>query len=119
MSPVLLKKRNHYLRTSIFSDKVKPVPTGSLFGNCSACVFRNIETYCKTLGPVCSYISPDDEDLYGTVYWETKYSGDAYGFVGGHPPVWGERFFERNSISRIQKIAGQMVRDALREQKQK
>ena len=111
--------RIHRLRANVFCDKVEPIPTGSIFGKCSYCVFRNMKLYCDKLKPVCTYISQKDEDFDGAVYWSAKNTGDGYGFLMCHPPVWGVKFFTKTPTPRIQKIAGKMVIKALREQNQK
>ena len=115
----MANNRIHHLRTSVFCDKVEPVPTGSVFSKCSFCIFRNMKLYCDKLRPVCTYISQEDEDFCGAVYWTAKYSGDAYGFLMCRPPVWGSKFFTKTSTPRIQKIANKMVIKALSEQNQK
>ena len=120
MAPIRLKNRNYFLRSKNFREKVIAVPTGSSFGNCSACVFRNIELYCEKLRPACSVLPRDENDtVYGTVYWNTVFCGDGYDIVGCRPPTWASKFFERTPVGCIQKIAGKMVYDALHAANQK
>ena len=107
------------MAANVFCEKVEPISTGSIFGKCSFCVFRNMKLYCDKLKPVCTYISQTDENFYGTVYWLAKFSGDEYGFLMCQPPLWGKEFFTKTPASEIQKIAGEMVIKALTKQKQK
>lgn len=120
MAPIIKKDRQHILRSATFCEKVVAIPTGSLFGNCSACVFRNIELYCEKLRPACSLLPYDENDpIYGTVYWDTVFGGDAYNMVGCHPSIWAKNFFEHTPVERIRKIAAKKVYDALVQEKQK
>jgi len=107
------------MTSKVFVEKIEAVPTGSIFGKCSFCVFRNMKLYCDKLKPVCTYVSQTDDDFYGTVYWKAKFSGDEYDFLMCRPPLWGKDFFTKTPISQIQEIAREMVIKALREQKQK
>ena len=105
--------------SKFFSERFKPVPLNSMFGKCSFCVFRNAQLFCNKLSPVCTYVSPTDDDFYGTVYWSAKNSGDAYGLLRCCPPFWITDFFGNTPIEQIHKTAGEMVYNALKEQRQK
>ena len=107
------------MTANVFCENIEAVPTGSMFGKCSFCVFRNTKLYCDKLKPVCTYISQKDEDFYGTVYWRAKSSGDEYGFLMCRIPVWAINFFTKTPTPEIQKIAVKMVIDALGKQIQK
>lgn len=107
------------MTANVFCDRVEAIPTGSIFGKCSFCVFRNMKLYCDKLKPVCTYISKTDENFCGTVYWKTKFSGDGYGFLMCRPPEWAKEFFAKIPTTEIQKIAGEKVINALAKQKQK
>ena len=107
------------MTANVFCDRVEAIPTGSIFGKCSFCVFRNMKLFCNKLSPVCTYISSTDDDFYGSVYWKAKKSGDAYGLLGCRPPEWAKEFFAKIPTTEIQKIAGEKVINALAKQKQK
>ena len=107
------------MTANVFREKVEAITTGSIFGKCSFCVFRNMKLYCDKLKPVCTYISQTDENFDGAVYWLAKFSGDGYGFLMCRPPEWSKEFFIKIPALEIQKIAGEMVIKALAEQKQK
>ncbi len=104
---------------NVLSSRFNAVSTGSMFGKCSFCVFRNMKLFCNKLNPVCTYVSSEDDDLYGTVYWNAKHSGDTYGLLECHPDTEIVDFFNKTSLATIQNIAKKMVIDALREKVRK
>lgn len=100
---------------SVLSDRFYPVAKASVFTECSYCVFRNMKLFCNKLSPVCTYISSTDDDFYGSVYWNAKKSGDAYGLLGCRPDREFVDFFNKTPVDVIQNTARKMVIDALRE----
>lgn len=109
------EKQDFNMEQNVLSTRFNAVSTGGMFGKCSFCAFRNMKLFCNKLNPVCTYISPEDDNFYGMVYWTAKNSGDTYGLLCCHPDIEIVNFFNKTPLDTIQNVARKMVYDALRE----
>ena len=84
-----------------FDKNLVAIP-GGIFGNCSACAFRNIKPYCAKMN--CSYCG---DDFVETVYWvpARNYSVNA----------WPElsKFFDSTNIKDVMDISGEAAKMAI------
>lgn len=95
-----------------FEENFVAIPCG-VFGNCSACCFRNLskELFCKKLTCV-------DERCCHFVFWVTKNPGQQRELLMGLPSKDMTEWFCKTSVRRAQEITGDMINKALQNQKQ-
>ena len=95
-----------------FENNFVAIPT-NMFGNCSACCFRNLnkELFCKKLQCI-------DEHSGVCVYWNTKVPGQGRELLMGHPSKEMIRWFTSMPFGRAQKITSVIINKALQNNKQ-
>ena len=88
-------------KTDWFNKNFVAIPSG-VFGNCSACFFRNIKPYCAKLD--CSYC---DKDTIETVCWQSTHHYTA--------TAWPELsdFFSSTSVPDVIDISRAVVKQAM------
>ena len=95
-----------------FEENFVAIPCG-VFGNCSACCFRNLskELFCKKLECV-------DQNSGVCVYWDTKNPGQHRELLMGLPSKDMTEWFRKTTVEHAQEITGNMINKALQNQKQ-
>lgn len=95
-----------------FENNFVAIPT-NMFGNCSACCFRNLdkEIFCNKLQCV-------DENSGVCVYWDTKVHGLNRELLMGHPSREMLMWFAGVPFGRARKITSVIINKALQNQKQ-
>ena len=95
-----------------FEDNFVAIPSG-VFGNCSACCFRNLskELFCKKLECV-------DENTGVCVYWDTKVPGEKRELLMGMPSKEMIEWFNGTPLCRARRFSLGIVNKALQNRKQ-
>ena len=84
-----------------FNKNLVAIP-GGIFGNCSACIFRNAKPYCAKMN--CSYCG---DDFVETVYWVSE----KYYPVNAWPEL--SKFFDSTNIKDVMDISGEAAKMAI------
>ena len=96
-----------------FKHNLIAIPTGFPGGNCSACLFRDVEKYCNKL--VCScFLDPNDSLNMESVYWRSR---DTYANIALWPEL--RNFFETTPKQKIRAMSNDIAIKAILAEKSK
>ncbi|MBQ6736812.1 MAG: hypothetical protein IJQ90_05015 [Alphaproteobacteria bacterium] len=102
--------REYKYKKNWFKNNLVAIPAG-VFGNCSACVFRNAIAYCKNMA--CTYYDGEN-DFIESVYWRGVQTNAIVG-------MWPElrNFFDTTPAPRIREISNDIMTKSVLEKIQK